>query len=68
MRILALGAGVIGSLYATRLKEAEGDVTLLARGRRPKALKEHGSSKTRSGVGRPSGPGRQLKPERGLHR
>jgi 2-dehydropantoate 2-reductase len=42
MRILVLGAGVIGSFNAARLKEAGQDVTLLARGRRLADLREHG--------------------------
>jgi 2-dehydropantoate 2-reductase len=42
MRILVVGAGVIGSFNAARLKEAGEDVTLLARGRRLADLREHG--------------------------
>ncbi len=42
MRILILGAGVIGSFNAARLREAGQDVTLLARGRRLEDLREHG--------------------------
>jgi len=42
MRILILGAGVVGSFNAARLKEAGQDVTLLARGRRLADLREHG--------------------------
>ena len=42
MRILVVGAGVIGSFNAARLKEAGQDVTLLARGRRLADLREHG--------------------------
>lgn len=42
MRILILGAGVIGSFNAARLKEAGQDVTLLARGQRLADLREHG--------------------------
>jgi 2-dehydropantoate 2-reductase len=34
MKILVYGAGVLGSLYAARLKESGHDVTVLARGRR----------------------------------
>lgn len=34
MRILVLGAGVIGSVYASKLLAAGHDVVLLARGRR----------------------------------
>lgn len=33
MRIVVIGAGVIGSVYAARLAEADNDVTLVARGR-----------------------------------
>jgi 2-dehydropantoate 2-reductase len=42
MGILVVGAGVIGSFNAARLKEAGQDVTLLARGRRLADLREHG--------------------------
>lgn len=42
MKILFYGAGVIGSLYAARLKEVGQDVTLLARGRRLEDLREQG--------------------------
>lgn len=42
MRILVVGAGVIGSFNAARLKEAGQDVTLLARGRRLADSREHG--------------------------
>lgn len=42
MRILVIGAGVIGSFYAARLAEGGQDVTLLARGRRLAELREHG--------------------------
>ncbi|HUI00159.1 MAG TPA: 2-dehydropantoate 2-reductase N-terminal domain-containing protein [Nitrososphaerales archaeon] len=42
MRILIVGAGVIGSFNAARLKEAGQDVTLLARGQRLADLREHG--------------------------
>lgn len=42
MRILIIGAGVVGSFNAVRLKEAGQDVTLLARGRRLADLREHG--------------------------
>mgnify|MGYP001374583466 FL=1 len=34
MKILVYGAGVLGSLYAARLKESGQDVTVLARGKR----------------------------------
>lgn len=42
MKILIYGAGVIGSLYASKLKESGEDVTLLARGRRLEDLREQG--------------------------
>lgn len=42
MRALVFGAGVLGSLYAARLKEAGMDVTILARGRRFQFLCENG--------------------------
>jgi len=42
VKVLIVGAGVIGSFNAARLKEAGQDVTLLARGRRLADLREHG--------------------------
>ncbi len=42
MRILVFGAGVLGSLYAARLHDADHDVTILARGERLSAIREHG--------------------------
>lgn len=42
MRILVFGAGVLGSLYAARLKQSGQDVTVLARGRRFQFLCENG--------------------------
>jgi 2-dehydropantoate 2-reductase len=42
MRVLVLGAGVVGSFNAARLTQAGNDVTLLARGRRLADLREHG--------------------------
>jgi len=42
MKTLIVGAGVIGSFNAARLREAGQDVTLLARGRRLADLREHG--------------------------
>jgi 2-dehydropantoate 2-reductase len=42
MKILMVGAGVIGSTYASRLQRARHDVTLLARGGRLEQLSEHG--------------------------
>lgn len=41
-KILIFGAGVLGSLYAARLKQSGQDVTLLARNTRLKDIKEHG--------------------------
>ncbi len=42
LKILVFGAGVLGSLYAGRLKQAGHDVTVVARGQRYKVIKEHG--------------------------
>ncbi len=42
MRVLVLGAGVIGSVYACRLLETGHDVVLLARGQRLLDLRESG--------------------------
>lgn len=42
MKILVYGAGVIGSIYAAKLHEAEIDITLLARGKRYESLKQNG--------------------------
>lgn len=42
MKILILGAGVIGSFNAARLKESGQDVSLLARGQRLAELRENG--------------------------
>lgn len=42
MKILVYGAGVTGSLFAARLHEAGHHVSLLARGERLTALREHG--------------------------
>ena len=42
MRVLVLGAGVIGSMYASGLSEAGNDVVFLARGRRLADLRVHG--------------------------
>jgi 2-dehydropantoate 2-reductase len=42
MKVLILGAGVIGSFNAARLTAAGQDITLLARGRRLADLREHG--------------------------
>jgi 2-dehydropantoate 2-reductase len=40
--MLFYGAGVIGSLYAARLRDSGQDVSILARGSRLAAIKEHG--------------------------
>jgi 2-dehydropantoate 2-reductase len=42
MKLLVYGAGVTGSLFATRMHEAGHDVTLVARGRRLAALRQDG--------------------------
>jgi 2-dehydropantoate 2-reductase len=42
MKVLVIGAGVIGSFNAAQLKKGGVDVTLLARGRRLAQLREHG--------------------------
>jgi len=42
MRIVVVGAGVIGSIYGARLAGAGHDVTLLARGQRLTDLRAHG--------------------------
>jgi 2-dehydropantoate 2-reductase len=42
VRVLIIGAGVIGSFNAARLADGGVDVTLLARGRRLADLREHG--------------------------
>ena len=42
MRILVLGAGVIGSVYAGKLLQAGHEVVLLARGPRLVDLQTHG--------------------------
>ena len=42
MRILVIGAGVVGSFNAARLFDGGQDVTLLARGQRLAELREHG--------------------------
>jgi 2-dehydropantoate 2-reductase len=42
MKILMIGAGVLGSLYAARLQDAGNQVTVLARGRRVQELQQHG--------------------------
>lgn len=42
MKILFYGAGVMGGLYAARLKESGQDVSVLARGKRLADIHEHG--------------------------
>lgn len=42
MKVLVFGAGVLGSLYAARLKRAGHTVTVLARGQRLQDIREHG--------------------------
>ncbi len=42
MKILVYGAGVIGSLYGAKLKEAGNDVTILARGARLEEIRSKG--------------------------
>ena len=42
MKILLYGAGVIGSIYAAKLREAGNDVSILARGQRFQDLKDYG--------------------------
>lgn len=42
MRILIYGAGVIGSIFATKFSNSGQDITVLARGKRYEELKEHG--------------------------
>ena len=42
MKILFYGAGVMGSLYAARLKESGQDVSILARGQRLADIRQHG--------------------------
>jgi len=42
MKILVYGAGVLGSLYAARLKDSGQEVAILARGKRLAEIREHG--------------------------
>lgn len=42
MRILVIGAGVIGSLFGAKLAETGNEVTVLARGRRLEEVQQHG--------------------------
>jgi 2-dehydropantoate 2-reductase len=44
LKILVYGAGVIGSLYAARLRDSGQDVSILARGDRLATIKAHGIS------------------------
>ena len=41
LKVLVFGAGVLGSLYAARLSDAGHEVSLVARGRRYRDLREH---------------------------
>lgn len=54
-RMLFFGAGVIGSVYAARLREAGVDVTVLARGQRLSDIREHGIVLETFGTGRQTG-------------
>lgn len=54
MRILIFGAGVLGSLYAARLKAAGADVTILARGERALQIRTHGIVLVDEATGRES--------------
>jgi len=51
MRVLVVGAGVVGSFNAARLKDVGRDVTLLARGSRFAELRQHGVVLERFGSG-----------------
>ena len=51
MRVLFFGAGVLGSLYAARLREAGHEVAMVARGRRYDELQEHGIELVRHDTG-----------------
>lgn len=42
MKILILGAGIIGKIYASRLFESGADITLLARGENYETIKQKG--------------------------
>ena len=42
LRVLVLGAGVIGSVYAGKLAQARHEVVVLARGQRLSDLQAHG--------------------------
>ena len=52
MDILVYGAGVIGSVYAARLKAAGHNVSLLARGQRAVSLRTHGIQLEDASTGR----------------
>jgi len=52
MDILVYGAGVIGSVYAARLKAAGHNVSLLARGQRAVSLRAHGIQLEDASTGR----------------
>lgn len=52
MDILVYGAGVIGSVYAARLKAAGQNVSLLARGQRAVSLRTHGIQLEDASTGR----------------
>lgn len=51
-KVLVFGAGVLGSLYAARMKTAGVDVAILARGQRLADIREHGVVLEDSGTGR----------------
>ena len=52
MKILMIGAGVLGSLYAARMQEAGNQVTVLARGRRIQELQQNGILLEEGGTGK----------------
>ena len=54
MKILFYGAGVMGSLYAARLKESGQDISVLARGQRLEDIREHGIALEDIGTGKRS--------------
>ena len=51
LSVLFFGAGVLGSLYAARLREAGHQVAIVARGRRYDELQEHGIELVRHDTG-----------------
>ena len=70
MKILVIGAGVLGSLYAARLQAAGHDVSIMARGERLEQirargilLQEHGSE---NGFCHAGARHRDARPARGL--